>query len=82
MLTVVFTVWRCSVSRLRHAREDLVGHGTRVHTAAEGLEDDHELVPSDPRDGVAAPNGALERLGDRLEDEVAELMAVLVVASP
>ncbi len=65
--------------RLRHAREDLVGHGSRVQTATQRLEDDHELVSPDPRDGVAAPNGALERLRDRLEDEVAELMAVLVV---
>jgi len=64
--------------------EDLRRHGRRVRVARDVAQQDRELVAAHPRDGVGLADGAMQPLGDGLEQLIAGRVpeAVVYVLEP
>ena len=80
MLMVATTSWPpLSRMRLTQRLEHPVGHLAGILGRAHALEDDHELVAAETRQGVTRPDGTPEALGDDAEQLVADLVTEVVV---
>jgi hypothetical protein len=63
----------------RDLAQDLFRDQLGILSTTQRFKDDHELVAADPGHGVAATDGAHERVSDGLQHQIAELMAVRIV---
>ena len=79
MLPPTSTLSSFSAERLAQGRGHLLGRLHGIGDALDPRQQDRELVAAQPRDGVAAGQGAAQPLRDRLEQQVAVGVAKRVV---